>query len=218
MAYTVGFLSQKGGVGKSTLARTLGREIAVNEASVKIADVDIQQGTSFEWMQRRAQAGLEPDVPVQSFAKVQAALAETDRYDVYIVDGAPHAGEQTKLIAKAADLIVLPVGVTFDDLNPSIRLAHELVGKSITSRAGVLFVLMRVPDSQAEVENARTYVSDAGYQVAQGSIPYRTSYGQAMDQGRALTEVAHPNLKARADEAMQSIIDCLSNMASKEAA
>ena len=42
----VAFVSQKGGVGKSTLSRGLAREAAKNGLRVKIADLDIQQGLS----------------------------------------------------------------------------------------------------------------------------------------------------------------------------
>ena len=44
----VAFISQKGGVGKSTLARALAREAAAGGLGVKIADLDTQQGTSVD--------------------------------------------------------------------------------------------------------------------------------------------------------------------------
>ncbi len=46
MTQIVGFISQKGGVGKSTLARGLSREAAASGLNVKLADLDTQQGTS----------------------------------------------------------------------------------------------------------------------------------------------------------------------------
>jgi Flp pilus assembly CpaE family ATPase len=49
MALIVGIVSQKGGVGKSTLARLVAREYALAGWSVKIADLDVSQGTSFNW-------------------------------------------------------------------------------------------------------------------------------------------------------------------------
>lgn len=210
MSYIVGFLSQKGGVGKSTLARLLAREIAAGGESVKIADLDIQQGTSFEWMQRRAQAGLEPAIQVQTFQKVKDALDEADRFYVYIIDGAPHASELTATVAKAADLIVLPVSVGYDDLNPSIRLAHELVRSKAIEPGRIVFALMRVPES--ELERARQYVEDAGYKVAAGAIPLRTAFTQAMDDGKALSEVSHPSLRSKVETVAQSIIDLMASV------
>ena len=93
MACLIGVVSQKGGVGKSTLARLLAREVAAGGASVKIADLDIQQGTSFKWAARRAANGLTPEIRVETFANVKTALSEAAAFDVYIFDGAPHALE-----------------------------------------------------------------------------------------------------------------------------
>jgi Mrp family chromosome partitioning ATPase len=44
-AVPIGLISQKGGVGKSTLSRALAREAASNGLKVKLADLDTQQGT-----------------------------------------------------------------------------------------------------------------------------------------------------------------------------
>jgi chromosome partitioning protein len=55
MAVLVGLVSQKGGVGKSTLARLVAREYATAGWNVKIADLDTAQGTSFNWQARRLQ-------------------------------------------------------------------------------------------------------------------------------------------------------------------
>ena len=52
MTVLVGVISQKGGVGKSTLARLIAREYAAAGWDVKIADLDISQGTSTDWKQR----------------------------------------------------------------------------------------------------------------------------------------------------------------------
>ncbi|MBD4961076.1 AAA family ATPase, partial [Xanthomonas citri pv. citri] len=53
MAAVVAFISQKGGVGKSTLSRALAREAAAGGLRVKIADLDTQQGTSIDWHRLR---------------------------------------------------------------------------------------------------------------------------------------------------------------------
>ncbi len=48
MAIIVAFISQKDGIDKSTLARTLTRELANNKLSVKIIALDTQKGTFVE--------------------------------------------------------------------------------------------------------------------------------------------------------------------------
>ena len=54
MPIKIAIASQKGGVGKSSCARLVAREFAQAGWSVKIADLDIQQGTSFQWYRRRS--------------------------------------------------------------------------------------------------------------------------------------------------------------------
>ena len=54
----VGMISQKGGAGKRTLARLIAREYAITGWNVKIADLDVSEGTSFNWQARRLQNGL----------------------------------------------------------------------------------------------------------------------------------------------------------------
>ena len=91
MAIILGIVSQKGGVGKSTIARLIAREFAQNDWSVKIADMDIQQGTSFQWYKRRAANMITPDIRTETFTTVKQALKDAENFDLFIFDGAPHA-------------------------------------------------------------------------------------------------------------------------------
>ena len=217
MTYVVGFVSQKGGVGKSTLARLLAREVAAGGASVKIADVDIQQGTSYEWAKRRARAGVMPEIRIETFSSIRTALGETRDYDVYIFDGAPHASRDTSEIARAADLVVIPTAQGLDDLNPSILLAHDLLAEGVPIER-IVFALVKVTDSTAETAAARTYIERAGYRVLRGELPVRTAYSKAHDAGRAVSEAQFPSLASRADELAQSLVDAVARGAMVEAA
>jgi cellulose biosynthesis protein BcsQ len=106
----IAFVSQKGGVGKSTLARALGREAAKSGLSIKIADLDPGQGTTTEWMRIRTAAGIEPMVPVQLYRAAAEALGEAERHDLLIIDGPAKTSAATLDIAKVADLVVQPTG------------------------------------------------------------------------------------------------------------
>jgi chromosome partitioning protein len=204
----LGMVSQKGGVGKSTLARLVAREYAAAAWSVKIADLDISQGTSFNWQARRLQNVIEPTVAVERFGSVDQVLKQREHYDLLILDGAPHSTSATLKIAEACNFLVLPTGLSLDDLEPSVLLAHELVKKNIRSKK-LLFALCRVGDSETEIREARAYIAQAGYEVLPGEIPEKIAYRRASDEGRTLTETRFASLNQKGDRLAQSVVDLL---------
>jgi chromosome partitioning protein len=209
MTYIIGFVSQKGGVGKSTLARLVAREYAANDWNVKIADLDPGQGTSFKWHNRRLQSKIEPDIAVERFRTVEKAMPFADHYDLFIFDGPAHSNSGTLAIAQASNLVVLPTGLSVDDMEPAVLLAHELTGQGV-SRDKIVFAFCRVGESDAELAESQSYVTQAGYNALAGTLPERTAYRRATDEGKALSECSFPTLKKKADDVAQAIIDRLS--------
>ena len=207
MATVVGFVSQKGGVGKSTLSRALAREAVNSGLAVKVADLDPQQGTSVNWGRRRQVAGIEPIVPVESFGKAAQALAIADQYDLLVIDGPAKASEQTLLIAKGADLVIQPSGTGLDDLEPGVILFNDLIKAGIP-RAKLAFALNRA-GTEAEEAQARDYIGQAGYDVLPGCLFERPAYRQAQNDGYAVTETRYAKLSQRADQLLQGIVDRL---------
>lgn len=208
MTYIIGMVSQKGGAGKSTLARLFARELANDGFAVKIADLDTQQTTCTEWAADRAEAGLEPEIQVQAYAKIATALQEAPRFDAFILDGRPHSSDQTLQIAKAANLVVIPTGQTKDDLRPAVKLAHSLANAG-TPEAKIVFALVKTTNSDAEVSAAKEYLQQTEYRVLDGYLPVSTAYGTAHDAGRAVTETTHKSLNVKAEALAQAIIDRL---------
>jgi chromosome partitioning protein len=205
MAQVIGIISQKGGVGKSTLSRLLAVEYARNGFTVKIADMDLSQGTVTEWNRTRMSKELDPLVRVEQFNSVTEAMKDAKNYDLILFDGAPHATRMTLDIARQSDFLVSPTGVTLDDLRPTIKLAHELVGNGIDSqKIGV--VLSRVGVSQNEISGAQRYITEAGYFYL-GAIPEKTSIGQAHDLGKAANETNFKTINQSVDEVIQAIVN-----------
>src|SRR2546422_155250 len=148
MALIIGVVSQKGGVGKSTIARLIARELAAQDWEVKIADLDISQATSYHWRARRLQRAIEPDISIEQYGRVDQALKSAEHFDLLVLDGAPHATQATQQIAKASDLVIIPTGLAVDDLQPGVTLAHELIKH--VPREKIVFVLCRLGNSPAE--------------------------------------------------------------------
>jgi chromosome partitioning protein len=207
----IGICSQKGGVGKSTLARLVAREYASAGWTVKIADLDVSQGTSFNWQGRRLQASIEPVIPVERFGSVEQALKSAGQFDLIILDAPPHSTAGTLKIARAADIVILPTGLSLDDMQPSALLAHELVKKGVP-KTKIAFALCRVGDSHQEVMESQNYLSEAGYRVLSGSIPEKIAYRRASDEGRALTETRFQSLNEKADKLAQGIVNLVTKL------
>lgn len=217
MTYIIGMVSQKGGVGKSTLARMMASEIANGGMTVKIADLDTQQQTCTYWAGRRAENGVKPEIQVQSFAAIKTALDEAERFDVYIIDGKPNASEQTLEIAQASDLVVIPTGQTVDDLHPGVVLAHTLMKKNVATNK-IAFAMFKTTGSDRENAAARQYLMQAGYQVLEGDVSVSTGYGSASDMGRSITETSFKSLNERASRLAQSVIDRVVELSERKVA
>lgn len=206
----IGCISQKGGVGKSTLARLLARIYAGAGWDVKIADLNVKQKTSVNWVADRIAQGVEPAIAGEPYGSVKAALKRAT-HDLVIFDGAPDSHASTLDIARAANVLVVPTGVTKDDLLPQVNLAHELTGLKVNA-AKILFVLNKTLDSEASVRDARTYIERAGYRVATNHLRMMTSYQTAQNQGRAVTETNVKNLNEEADRLAQELVDLVEEM------
>ena len=201
MTYIIGCVSQKGGVAKSTTARFCARDFANAGWRVLIADMDRKQGTSTEWARRRNENKVTPEVQAMPIKSV--STVPFDSYDMVIFDGAPHSSADTKEIADKADLLLLPTGVSLDDLRPSVLLARELEAARIP-KSKMVFVLCRT-GSEAETAAARDYINLAGYICLDGEIPERAGYRDAQNSGRAISETRHASLNEKVDQVAQAI-------------
>jgi chromosome partitioning protein len=205
MSTIIAFVSQKGGVGKSTMARALAREATAGGLKSKIADLDTQQGTSVDWHRARLDAGIEPVIAVEAFATAQQALGIADEYDLLIIDAPARTSKGTLAIARVADLVVQPTCASADDLRPAVREFHALVKQGIP-KAKLAFALNRI-GTPAEEAETRTYIAEAGYVTLGGCLLERPAYRKAQNRGHAVTETSYARLNAKADALIQALID-----------
>ena len=205
MSTIIAFVSQKGGVGKSTLARALAREATVGGIKAKIADLDTQQGTCVDWHRVRLDAGVEPVIAVEAFATADQALKMAPEYDLLIIDGPARTSKGTLAIAKVAHLVVQPTGPSRDDLQPAVREFHALVNEGIPIEK-LTFALNHV-GTAAEEADARAYVDKAGYTALAGFLPEQPAYRKAQNKGNAVTETSFAGLNAKAEALIQALID-----------
>lgn len=209
MSTIIAFISQKGGVGKSTFARALATVASSHNLKVKIADLDTQQGTSLDWHRIRLNANINPIVYVEAFSSAKEALKISEEFDLLIIDGPARTSKGTLEIAQHADLIIQPTGASIDDLKPAVKEFHALIKEGI-SRNKLLFALNHI-GTEAEDAECRRYIQEAGYSILNGYLPERPAYRQAQNNGCSITETPYKGLKSKAETVIQSIIDNISN-------
>jgi chromosome partitioning protein len=204
MATVVGFVSQKGGVGKSTLARALAASAVRAGLTVKTIDLDSEQATITIWAQTRDRYGVAPAVTVEAFRFVKHALASTHGEEFVIIDTPGGISDAVAEIAAHATYLVQPTSPSVDDLYPAILVfrALERVG---VARDALAFALCRTL-AEDEASSARTYLSGLNYTVLASDIPEHLDYRRAMNQGRAITEASQESLTSRADTMIADLL------------
>jgi chromosome partitioning protein len=197
MGDIISLVSQKGGVGKSGIARLLAVEFVRAGWTVKIADLDTMQGTATKWKVRRDQAKVRPEIPVEKFATIERALREADKFDLLLIDGPAHAEKGGLSMAKKSKLILMPTCYGLDDLDAQIEAAYELEDNGI-ERNRIWFVFSRTSGSTNEEQTAREYLKRSQINALEPVFAELPSIRQAHSGGKAASEVSFPAARERA--------------------
>ena len=207
----IAVVKQKGGTGASALATTLAIELAKSGETL-LVDLDINQQTSLNRLKLRADKLLK-------FINVSAALIlndgkeavkESNQYKHTVFDGAATASVSTMIIAKQSDLILIPTGLSKDDLDPNIQLAYELIEEGV-NKDKIFIVFNNASGTGSEQRMAREYLEQTSLNVIPGFIENKTCYRQALNVGKVLTEVSFVNPRIKAKELIKNIINQLSD-------
>ena len=187
MPVVIALVSQKGGVGKSTLARAIAAVAARAGLKVRLVDLDPQQRTLLHWEKARRDNEIWPEITIEALATSEGPGVTAPADDLLVLDLPGQMSEATLHVARRAHLVVQPSGPSLDDLHPAVLVFHALL-KCGVPRERLAFALCRLL-SRAEEDRARDYLSAAGYAVLPGAIPERVAYREALDHGRSLTEI-----------------------------
>jgi chromosome partitioning protein len=191
------FVGQKGGVGKSTLARLLAVAAARQEYKVLLADFDLEQLSCVEWSAVRLRNGIAPDIEARVFNSLKNLRKKVSNLDLVVVDTRGLADELTKEISQESDVVFLPTGTSMDDLRPTLALARKL-SKSRKISGKIVLILSKVGRSERLLQTARDIIAEAGFEVLDNVWPERDGFQADLDIGKAGSEAHNPYLREAA--------------------
>ena len=204
---TLGMVKRKGGVGATTLAVHLAVESERRGAAACIVDLDPQRSACV-WADARQQ--LTPPVAGVDVGQLPAVLeaARGDGVALAILDSPPALDRVTATIARAADLLLIPVQPSALDIAataPAVDLARS-VG------VPAALVLSRCPSRSRDVEEAREALAAYGVPIYPGLITDRTAFRRSVATGQAVSE-SEPHGKASAEvqQLMDYVVSLLTN-------
>lgn len=200
MAKIISFMSQKGGVGKSTLLVHLAVALRMRGLEVAIIDMDYEQRTvAGTWH------GLRNDADIPVIACAAKDLAKAINYmkdpdiDVILIDTAGRHDPGTPKAVRASDLVIVPV-------TPDSVFEIQPMGKTVKTikdegKAGsALVVLTRTDPTRNGFESADTVagrkgIAGYGLPVADQAITFYKAFKNTVARGGTVLE-RDPSSKA----------------------
>lgn len=109
----------KGGVGKSTISRLLAAYFANQGIKTCIIDTDLEQKTAADWCERRPEGAVYvPVFPMTTIQNLQRDVKThvENGYKMIVIDGVPQLSESATRTIAVADLLIIPIIASFDDI------------------------------------------------------------------------------------------------------
>src|ERR1700685_3096465 len=160
---TVSFVSQKGGVGKSTLARLLAVGAAHRGQRTLLADFDLEQLTCVEWDATRMRNSVEPEIDARPFKSLKKLHKSEEEIDLVIADARGLVDAITQELAEDSQVVFLPTGTSSDDLRPTLALARKLAKQGAEGR--IVIVLSKVGRSEKQLNHAIAAIEESGFEL-----------------------------------------------------
>ena len=182
--------AQKGGAGKTTLARNLSVAAAGNGQDILCIDLDPQKSLRHWWDVR------DDDTPAMLDRDPAPDMLETalnaagHQFDLCFLDTPPAAGTWLVDTIRCADLVLLPVRPSPDDL--------RAIGSTLTAvtnaKVSFAFVMMQTPRARITEVAARELARHG--RVAPVNIYQRIIYAETGTTGKGVTEAQNPKAVA----------------------
>ena len=184
-ARTVLIASQKGGAGKTTLTRNLAVAAARDGRKVLLIDLDPQQSLR-EWWNARQQPDIDmldrdpnPNAVSRVIDKVRPG------FDLILIDTPPSNGNWLQAAMASADLCLIPVRPSPDDL----RAVGSTLGIARAARVPFAFMLTQVPIRAKLIDESIRTLAAHG-RLCPINLGSRVAYAESGATGNGVVEMS----------------------------
>lgn len=182
--HTIAVISQKGGVGKTTLALSLA--VAAEQAGRQAVIIDLDpQATACNWSDRRTAES--PIIVDAQPSRLPQALEKAREAGVglALIDTPPRSEQSALAAARTADLVLVPVRPQIYDLE-TIPNTRELL--KIAGATPALAILNAIAPWGTRHLQAHAAIEDFGLAVCPAMLTQRTAFGDAGTLGLTALE------------------------------
>lgn len=197
-------LNQKGGVGKTTLSIHLADALARRGGRILLVDADEQQ-SALEWSSIRAGENRFSVIgkATKTLCKELGPIAEG--YDHVVIDGPPRMAEVARSIIAAADMVILPLQPSQQDVfatSKTLDLIKEV--QDLKPALKSVIVINRKIVNTAIGRSVRTTLEELGTPVLEADIANRVIFAEAFAEGKTVFDKEPSGIAASEIEAFVS--------------
>ena len=192
MTFVIATVQQKGGSGKSTISANIATSLKKLGLSIKIIDIDPQKTLNY-WFEVRQKNQFNQILPIElvtcSGWKVANEISAS-KAKVTIIDSPPHLESETKAAIRAADLVIIPIQVTPNDLWASGKIIEYILHE----KKKILVVLNRVTHHSKLIAEVDNFIPNY---LQKFSVSNRAIFANSMFNGLTAIEVDPKSLAAQ---------------------
>lgn len=202
--------SQKGGVGKSTLALNISALLAQRGKDVMLVDAD-RQGTVSEWVDYRNDTDLPPVQCVRQYDNIHKTLSDLNkRYEFVVVDTAGNDSRELRTGLVCADILITPFKPSQADLNTLPHLNNLIEQARDLNPALKAYGIISMNTTHHQVHEdleARDLLADIpSIQLLTTVIHERKIYRECMAEGRGVAEMQNEKAKQEIEGLIKEVL------------
>ena len=185
----LGFINQKGGVGKSTLSQNVAAYLALNGARVLLIDAD-KQATTTDWAESRSDNPA--PFTVVSMARdgmAKDAIRMAVDYDHTIIDGPRDAEIITRNVIIASDIVIVPLEPSAFSINAArTTLAQVEECQVMKPNLKCALVVSRKISGTVLGNDIRELAAESGFLILTQDVTTRIAFAEAATMAQTIFE------------------------------